>query len=212
MERIKMLIFVLPAVLIGLSFHEFAHAMVAYCFGDRSQKQSGRLSLNPINHIDPIGFLMIVLVGFGWAKPVVYDPKEIEKKKLGRILIALAGPFTNFLLGIFFAFICGWLFRDFSFMVKAQDKSIQHFIFNLVLYTSLINFGLGIFNLIPIAPLDGSHIVSVLFGLSPSQEMNYYRYGMPVLLILVFSDTLFGIDLLPITKGINYLFGYFSGI
>ncbi len=212
LDRIKEMVFILPAILVALSFHEFAHAYVAYLFGDKSQMHRGRLTVNPIKHIDPVGFIMIALVGFGWAKPVVYDPNNIKKKKLGRVIIALAGPLSNFLLGIVFAFICGGLLNDFSFMLKAQNKSIQHFIFNLVLYISLINFGLGVFNLIPIAPLDGSHIIAVLFKLNPLQEAKYQRYGMPILLTLVFSDMLFGVDLLPISGIVTYLFTLFSGI
>lgn len=211
-ERFKMMIFILPAVIVGLSFHEFAHATVAYLFGDSSQKYSGRLSVNPLRHIDPVGFIMIVLLGFGWAKPVVYNPNNIRRKRLARVLIALAGPAVNLIFGIAFAILVGNLFQNYDFMLKAQEKSIEHLVFNLVLYLSLINFGLGIFNLIPIAPLDGSHLVSELFRLSPEQELKYYRYGMPILLFLIFSDTLLGIDLLPIIKVINYLFKYFSGL
>ncbi len=212
LDRIKEMIFILPAILVALSFHEFAHAYVAYLFGDRSQVHRGRLTVNPLKHIDPVGFIMIALVGFGWAKPVVYDPHSIKKKKLGRIVIALAGPLSNFILGILFAIICGILINNLSFMLMVQNKSIQHFIFNLVLYISLINFGLGVFNLIPIAPLDGSHIVAVLFKLTPIQEANYQRYGMPILLVLIFSDMLFGIDLLPISWIVSDLFGFFSGL
>ncbi len=211
-ERIKEMIFILPAILVALSFHEFAHAYVAYLFGDKSQVHRGRLTVNPIKHIDPVGFIMIALIGFGWAKPVVYDPNSIKKKKLGRIAIALAGPLSNFILGIIFALICGSLINNLPFMLKAQDKSIQHFIFNLILYISLINFGLGVFNLIPIAPLDGSHIIAVLFKLNPLQEAKYQRYGMPILLCLIFSDMLIGIDLLPISGVVSYLFTLFSGI
>ncbi len=206
------MVFILPAILIGLSFHEFSHAFVAYKFGDNSQLSRGRLTINPIKHIDPVGFIMIAILGFGWAKPVIYDPRELEKKKLGRVAIALAGPLMNFILGIIFAIVCGKLMGNLSFMLQTQGKSLQHFIFNLVLYTSLINFGLGVFNLIPIAPLDGSHVLAVLLNLNPVQEAKYQRYGMPILLVLIFSDRLFGFDLLPISGAVSYLFGLFSGI
>ncbi len=212
LDEIKMLVFTLPAIIIGLSFHEFAHSYVAYKFGDDSQVENGRLTINPLKHIDPIGFIMIIFFHFGWAKPVVYDANNIEKKKLGRIVIALAGPFTNLVFGIVFALICGKLATNIEFIMKIQGKSIEHFVFYLVLYISIINFGLGIFNLLPIAPLDGSHIVSVLFKLSPEQEYKFQRVGMPILLILIFSDRITGIDLLPIGRVITYLFSLFSGI
>ncbi len=211
-ERMKMMVFILPAILVGLSFHEFAHAYVAYKFGDKSQLHRGRLTINPIKHIDPVGFIMIALIGFGWAKPVEYNPNNIEKKKAARILIALAGPFMNFVIGIIFSIICGWLISDYAFMLKTQSKSVQHLVFNLILYISLINFGLGVFNLIPIPPLDGSHVLFEFLNLSPIQEFKIQRYGMPILLVLIFSDRLIGIDLLPISGVVSYLFSLFSGI
>ncbi len=211
-DRIRELIFIIPAIVISLSVHEFLHAIVAYKMGDHSQKDSGRLSLNPLKHIDPIGFFMLIFFSFGWAKPVVYDPRNIEKKNLGRVLISLAGPFSNLLMGISFTLILSALTKNEAFIIKTYDKSIEQFIFYLVLYLSYINFGLAVFNIIPIPPLDGSHLLSVFFNFNYEQEEKFRRYGMPILLILIFSDRLIGIDLLPIGGIIQSLFDFFMQI
>lgn len=206
-----MMIFILPAVLVALTVHEFSHAISAYKFGDRSALLEGRLSLNPVKHIDPTGFLMLLLLGFGWAKPVVYDPSNIKHKKLARVVIAIAGPLSNLLLGIVFAMIYGYMAKNVDFLLKAQNKSLEHLLINLVLYMGSINFGLGIFNLIPIAPLDGSHVLSVVCNLNRRQEMLYMEWGMPILLVLICSDLILNIDLLPIHIPVSWLFKTFAG-
>lgn len=212
-DRLKSLIFVLPAILIGLTIHEFSHAYAAHYFGDKSARLSGRLSLNPINHIDITGFIFLILLGFGWAKPVVYDPGYIEPKKrnLARCVIALAGPLSNFVIGAIFAFIYGIMTKDMFFLLKASSLSVEQFLLYLTFHISAINFGLFVFNLIPIAPLDGSHLVSVALKLDARQEYAYQRYGMMVLMALILSEYIIKIDLLPISKIIVYLINLFSG-
>lgn len=213
LERLKSLVFVLPAILIGLTIHEFAHAYTAHLFGDKSAKLQGRLSLNPIHHIDPMGFIMLVFFGFGWAKPVVYDPGYIEhkKRKLARCLIALAGPLSNFVLGAIFAFIYGMLAKNMAFLIKASSLSLEQFLLYLVFYISALNFGLFVFNLLPIAPLDGSHLVSVALNLDSHQEYMYQKYGMMILLGVILMETITQIDLLPIGTVIQHLIRLFSG-
>ncbi len=206
----KAMVFILPAIVVALTIHEFSHAFVAAKFGDKSARLQGRLSFNPMKHIDPFGFLMLMFLGFGWAKPVVYDPRYIKNKRLARVSIALAGPMSNLILGIIFSVIYGMLARNYSFLIKAQDISLENFILNLVLASATINFGLFIFNLIPIPPLDGSHVLSEALNLDYEQEMNYQKWGMPILLILIFSDRLTGIDLLPIHKIVFALFEFFT--
>jgi len=155
------------AIIAALIFHELAHAFVAYRLGDTSQRERGRLTLNPIKHIDPIGGLMLLFVGFGWAKPVMVDPRAFKSPKRGMGLTALAGPVTNFLLALIGAIIfviwmgpedtntlLGFLeFRRFPTALMSQGHL---FLF----YFIQINVGLGIFNLIPIPPLDGSKILA----------------------------------------------------
>lgn len=213
LERLKSLIFILPAILIGLTIHEFAHAYTAHLFGDKSARLQGRLSLNPIHHVDPMGFIFLIFLGFGWAKPVVYDASYIEPKKrnLARCLIALAGPLSNLVIGALFAFIFGMLAKNIDFIIKAQNLSVEQFLLMLILNISMINFGLFVFNLIPIAPLDGSHLVSVAFKLDSRQEYLYERYGMMILMGLILSEYITHIDLLPIGPIIRFLLRLFSG-
>lgn len=100
----------LPAVVIGLTVHELAHALMAYFLGDMTAKNDGRLTLNPLKHIDPLGFILIVIAGFGWAKPVNFNPANLRNKHRDEILISLAGPFSNFLLAVLFLVIARGLF------------------------------------------------------------------------------------------------------
>lgn len=211
-ERLKVMIFTIPAIIIGITVHEFSHAFMASKFGDDSARLEGRLTLNPLTHLDPFGFLMLILLGFGWAKPVVYDPRNIKNKKLARIFIALAGPFSNLILGIIFSLSYSLILKNTEFALKAQSVSLEHFILNFVFFSALINFGLFIFNLIPIPPLDGHHVLSEILNLNYEQEMKYRQFGMPILLILIFSDRITGIDLLPIHKAVFWLFENFVSI
>lgn len=208
-ERAKMLVFALPAIIVGLTVHEFSHAYAAHFLGDNSSELSNRLTLNPLTHIDPLGFLMLLLLGFGWAKPVVFDSRYFKNRRLSICMIAAAGPLSNFILGVIFAVIYGRLIGNYSFFIAAQSKSIEHLVLNLTFYMSVINFGLFVFNMIPIAPLDGSHFVTQILNLDYEKQAMYQKYGMIVLLILILSDTLLRIDLLPISKAINFLFSTF---
>ena len=135
------------AILLALMFHELSHAYVAYLFGDTTAQQYGRLSLNPLKHLDPWGTLMIVLVGFGWAKSVPINPFRFRKFKLGTIAVSLAGPFANFIL----AFI--------SLILLTFTLGIS-IVTSLFVYLIIINIGLGVFNLIPIPPWTGQRCCS----------------------------------------------------
>ena len=149
------LIYILPAVAIALSVHEFAHAFVSYKLGDISQKQRGRLTLNPLKHLDPFGTLSLIFFGFGWAKPVQVDPYFYRNKKDGMIWTAMAGPLMNFIVG-FLMVILYMLFIRFGLLYKNE---FTYYLFQVIGTTASINIGLGIFNLIPIPPLDGSKIL-----------------------------------------------------
>ncbi|MEG0736809.1 MAG: site-2 protease family protein, partial [Longicatena sp.] len=162
------LIYILPAVIIALSLHEFAHAFVSYKLGDVSQKERGRMSLNPLKHLDPIGTISLIFFGFGWAKPVQVDPYFYRNKKEGMMWTSLAGPFMNFIV----AFICVILY---SLLLRfapvwTVTSVIGDYIFQLLIITARINIGLGIFNLIPIPPLDGSKILTGIL-----KEETYFK-------------------------------------
>lgn len=149
-----------PGVLIAITFHEFAHGYAAYKLGDDTAKNQGRLSLNPLAHLDPIGTLMLLVAGFGWGKPVEVNPRNYTRKismEKGEAIVSLAGPLMNFVLAIIFTLIyCAiYKFASTSFLVS----TIGGIITLLISTTISINIGLGVFNLIPLPPLDGSKII-----------------------------------------------------
>lgn len=168
------------AVLLCLTVHETCHGLAAYALGDPTAKSMHRLSLNPLHHIDWFGLFMMFAAGFGWAKPVPVDPRYFKKPKEGMALTALAGPVSNFLLALLLMFISKLIYLYAPYTV-AWDA-----VFTFCLYTAApLSIGLGLFNLIPIPPLDGSKVVAVLL---PDQAylklMRYERYGMLLLLAL----------------------------
>ena len=166
------------ALLVGLTFHEFSHALLADQLGDRQPRAMGRLTLNPIPHIDPIGALMLVVAGFGWAKPVMVNPYALRDGPRGMALVAFAGPIANLVVAIGFAVV----YRVLG-IVGVDDG----FVLRLVELIVRLNILLAIFNLIPIPPLDGYNVL--LAFLPPRQAMvvrQYAPYGVIVLLLLVF--------------------------
>jgi Zn-dependent protease len=175
MFDISFLIISLPILLVTITIHEFAHALVADRLGDPTPRLAGRLTLNPISHIDPIGFIMLLLVRFGWAKPVPINPYNFSDPRRGSLLVSLAGPLSNFL----FAWILAILYRTLPIIYGEVVASILS-------YTIWINLALAVFNLIPIPPLDGSHILE--YFLPPHQMENWYRlqqYGFLILIAII---------------------------
>lgn len=172
----------IPALLIALTFHEAAHGFVAYRLGDPTAKARGRLTLNPLAHLDPLGLLSLWLVGFGWAKPVPVNPFYFRgDRRRGMFLVGLAGPLSNFLL----AFLFLWLYAALP-AVRAVSP------LGIIVYTTYVyNLLLGVFNLLPVPPLDGSKVLAYFL---PSQARYSYaqleRYGPVLLMILIFSGTL----------------------
>ena len=160
--NISQLILSVMAALVALTIHEFAHGFVAYKLGDDTAKAYGRLTLNPIKHMDPLGALCMVLFHFGWAKPVPIDPRNFKNPRKGFALTALAGPATNLVIGFitsFFYLLCLTTFKASSstFLTNIQINTLL-----FLLYFFSINIGLGIFNLIPVPPFDGSRILNVI--------------------------------------------------
>lgn len=169
----------IPALLISISFHEYAHARVSYSLGDPTPKWRGRLSLNPLVHLDPIGLIMLWLFRFGWAKPVEINPSYYKEPKKGTILVSLAGPMANLLL----AFISMIILKLDVLRIGIVDS----FVYILFLY----NLSLAVFNLIPIPPLDGSKILAGLLPARQSYEfLKFESYGPLILIILVYFGLL----------------------
>ncbi len=172
---------VVPSLLC-ITFHEVSHGYIAYRLGDTTAKDAGRLTLNPLKHIDPMGLLMMIVFKFGWAKPVPVNMMRFRNPKRGMALTALAGPVSNVLLALVFLFLYGLLYRALY--------SVQ-FLLDMIWLTAYISLALAIFNIIPVSPLDGS---KVLFALLPdaayAKLMRYERYGMILLLVLVATGVL----------------------
>lgn len=164
------------AVVLAMSVHEMAHGLVSYLFGDPTAKRSGRLSLNPFAHIDWTGLACLLLFGFGWAKPVPVDPRYYKDPKTGMIWTAFAGPVANFLL----AFVCLLIyFAMVSFGLSANAVTL--FIANLMIVTANLSVGFGIFNLIPVPPLDGAKI---FWAFLPDREYYQFNQGKPWMTLL----------------------------
>ena len=184
---------VIPA-LICITLHELSHGFVAYKLGDTTAKDAGRLTLNPIKHLDIMGILMMVIFHFGWAKPVPVNMYRFENPKKGMAITALAGPAMNVLITIVFLFVYGLLFRP----LKGDGIVLE-----MVYLTAYLSISFAIFNLLPISPLDGS---KVLFSVLPSEQydrlMHYERYGMILLMVLVAS----GVFGRPLTVATRWVF------
>lgn len=149
------LLFSIPGVLIAITFHEFAHAFVADKLGDDTARREGRLSLNPLDHLDPIGTVLLLFAGFGWGKPVNVNPRNYTRKismEKAQAIVSIAGPIMNFLLAIIFSIVYFAIYRfaGISFVFSSTGVVIMR----LIQLTITINVGLGLFNLIPLPPLD----------------------------------------------------------
>ena len=170
---IEVLILLIPVLVFALVFHEFSHAWVANKLGDPTARYSGRLTLNPLAHLDPFGSLMILFVGFGWAKPVPVDSRYLANPRVDMMKIAIAGPAANLLL----AFVGGTIIR--SGLVSGS-------ITLMILLFAQINIMLAVFNMIPIPPLDGSQIFSgIMSRKNPELVYKLQMYGPQILLGLI---------------------------
>jgi len=199
------ILYSIPAVILGLTIHEFSHAYTANKLGDDTAKTQGRLTLNPIKHIDLLGMVFIILAGFGWAKPVEFNPEKLKSPKRDKIIIALAGPISNLIIGILFLFIIK-VFLFFSYLVT---ENVYTVVINILYYISVINLGLFIFNILPIPPLDGSHVFLSGLDLTPANEQKIMKLGSYVLFIVLFIENKANIDIIPISKFTNYIVGLF---
>ena len=174
-------LYILPAILIGLTVHEWAHAYAAYRLGDPTSKNLGRMTLNPLAHIDPIGFVMLLLVGFGWAKPVPVTPRNFKNYRRDDIIVSLAGIATNLIVAFLFSFVYVAGILKWGLATNEAFMSIIGSIIS-------INLTLAVFNLIPIYPLDGSHVAeSLLMHKIPRVFMFLRQYGQIILLGLILS-------------------------
>lgn len=192
--------FVLPAIITAMSVHEYAHAQVATWLGDHTARLQGRLSLDPRAHVDLYGLIALLFLGFGWAKPVPYQPDYFKHPRRDALLTALAGPLANLSIALISTF--GFKYLSFN------HEAIAHLWAGMI----LINIGFGIFNLLPIPPLDGSKILLFVFSPETYQKLAHYAYLLPIVFLGdLILDAFFGISffryiLTPVIDYITLLF------
>ncbi len=191
----------LPGIILGLTVHEFSHAWVAHRCGDATSKEQGRITLNPLKHIDFLGFVMLIVAGFGWAKPVHFNEENLRNPKYDVMKIAVAGPLSN----AFIAMLLSIIFSIYSVLIPSYPDNILRIISEIFLYAIYINWGLFIFNLIPLPPLDGSHLLLNQFKRFPVLYDNLYKYGSYIFLALILATVITKINFLPIWPAIRFL-------
>jgi len=208
----QVIILLIPPILLALTFHEYMHGWTAYKMGDPTAKMAGRLTMNPIAHLDPIGTLMLFLVHFGWARPVPVDPRYFRNPKRDMLIVAAAGPLANMLIALLSGLLAR-LFQGgyFSFL----PLSVLQPLYVMVILSLQINLGLAIFNLLPIPPLDGSKI---LMGLVPPRyeaQFNWLeRYGSFILMAVIIVGMVTNFSILGafINPFVNFFSQLFGGI
>lgn len=184
-QQFRLLIYTVPVMLIAITVHEFAHGWVSYKLGDPTPRYEGRLSLNPLRHLDPIGTLCLLFFHMGWAKPVRINTAYYRNKQKGIIWVSLAGPMANFLTAFVSLLLCGVLMR-----FGSLGSGIVSACATLCYYSAVVNIGLGVFNLIPIPPLDGSNVVEQMY---PGTFYFYQKirpYSTLILLVLLVTGVL----------------------
>ena len=196
----QIIVLLIPALVFSLSFHEFAHAWMAYRLGDNTAARMGRLTLNPMSHLDPIGSLALLLMGFGWAKPVPVNARYLENPRRDMVKVAAAGPISNIILAIIAALVLRLLF-DSDFL----SNSVKTF---FIIFMQ-INITLAVFNLLPVSPLDGSQILSPFlekqFG--PDIVWKMQSYGPRVLFFIILFSMITDIHIFSFV--INPIFNLF---
>ena len=192
----------IPAIIIGLCFHEYAHAVVAYKLGDNTPKMQGRVTINPAAHLDIVGLAALVFCGFGWGRPVMINPANFRNRRRDELFVSLAGVAMNLVIAVIFAFVAKALLV-FSGVEFATTSSIGTIIWQMISYVIYINLVLMIFNLIPCPPLDGFSIISELFDIKHTGfYWTLYRYGDWILVALI----VFGITSRIISPCVNFLY------
>jgi Zn-dependent protease len=193
-------LYFLPGIIVGLTVHEYCHAYVAKLCGDTTSEEQGRITLNPLKHIDPMGFIFLIIVGFGWAKPVQFNENNLKNPKYDIMKIAIAGPLSNAVIAMTLSVI---LYA--SSIVYGSDA------FQIIYYAIIINWALFVFNLIPLPPLDGSHLLFNGLRKFPVIYYYLYKYGSFVFIGLILATIITKINFLPIGPVIRFFAnGFFS--
>lgn len=183
--ELQSLLFTAPVVLLAIVCHECAHGWVSYKLGDPTAKNAGRLTLNPLKHLDPLGALCMLFFHVGWANPVPINPWYYKDRKKGIIYVSLAGPVANFIIAFISLFIEGLLMR-----FGSDTSTLIWILCQLCYYSAVVNVGLGLFNLVPIPPLDGSKVLGEMWDKANNFYWRYQNYWRWILLLCVITGTL----------------------
>lgn len=201
---IKIILYSIPAILIALSIHEFAHALAANKLGDPTAKNLGRLTLDPLKHLDPLGTIMMLLVGVGWAKPVPINPRNFKKLRRDDVIVSLAGITANLLTAFVFTGVLAIIVNTFN-----TQNDVTVIFYTIVMIIVQFNIGIAVFNILPIPPLDGYHVLKNIFiKLGPNFFWNYERFGQLILLFVLISGSAGNI----IGTIVSGIFNLFTGI
>lgn len=185
LEQLRTLLYTVPVILIAITFHEYAHGWVSEKLGDPTPRLEGRMSLNPLKHLDLAGTLCLIFFHVGWAKPVRINTRYYKDRRKGIILVSLAGPVMNFIIAFLSLVLC-MLFAVYG----GEDSAFAQIVFLLCYYSVQMNIGLGVFNLIPFPPLDGSNVLEQIY---PKVAYFYARirpYRTLILVVLLMSGAL----------------------
>ncbi|MBM7648317.1 Zn-dependent protease [Bacillus ectoiniformans] len=196
--------FVVVSLIVAFTVHEFAHAYVAYKFGDDTAKDQGRLTLNPIQHLDPIGTILILIAGFGWARPVPVDRRNFQNPRLAGVLVSLAGPMSNFIIALI----------AYAILFFSLGGGIPPFFLDMLNMMVWLNVVLFVFNLLPFPPLDGYRIIEDLSPASVRVKLSQYeQYGTLIFLIVVITplyqytiQPIFSTIMPAVLQGFNSIF------
>lgn len=198
------LLYSLPGILIAISFHEYAHALAAVKLGDETPRNQGRLTLNPLHHLDPVGFILLLFAGFGWGKPVQINPVRFNRKidmSKGEAIVSFAGPAMNFFLAIVFSLINALVLKyaSIGFLMSTAGIIIIAILQDIV----IVNVGLGIFNLIPLPPLDGSKILKNFLSYNTRRKFEENQHFFYIIFLALWITGLAGTIISPI---ISYIY------
>lgn len=197
------LLLTLPGVIIAITFHEFAHAYAAYKLGDDTPRMQGRLNLNPLSHMDPIGFVLLIFAHIGWGKPVQINPRNFDRKysmSKGEAIVSVAGPIMNFILALVFTII---YFAILKFAPSIMLTTWGGVVITIITSTILVNIGLGVFNLIPLPPLDGSKIFRNFMSYNVKEWLDRYERVFYIIFLVLWITGLAGQIISPIIELIS---------
>lgn len=210
---LKEILLRLPIIFIAITVHEYAHGYAALKMGDPTAKLSGRLSMNPLAHMDIVGALSMLIFGFGWAKPVPINPNNFKNHKKGTVIVSLAGPISNLFLAFLGSVLYG-IFRRIGF--GNFSSQFSEIFYGLLAQLILLNVCFGIFNLVPFPPLDGAKIVGAFLPYKTYFKiMQYERYAFPILIVLMYLgifDKILSVLITPIVSSLNALIALIAGL